>query len=73
MQTLMVQGKLVVRRNGAFYAVRKMQPERVDSMGRKFVGQCDAIHAAQGGGDGGWDRQMIKPGIKVRGTRSIKG
>jgi hypothetical protein len=59
MKTFIVQGKIVVRRNGAFYAYKKP------------MDLAERIHHRQGGGDAGWDRQMTKPAIKLRGSRDI--
>lgn len=57
---IVIQGKHVIRRNGRFFAVRKTR------MGKGII---ENIHARQGGGDAGWDRQMVMPACKVRKTR----
>lgn len=54
-----VHGKMVVKRGNAFYVVHK----KLDI--------AERIHCRQGGGDAGWNRQMVKPAIKVRNTRTI--
>ncbi len=61
MHTFVIHGKTVVRRNGHWYAIKK--PMDI----------AERIHHRQSPGDASFARQMTKPAIKVRNTRSIRG
>ncbi len=54
-----LHGRMVVRIGNRYFAIRK------------DTGKADRIHAATRMGST-WERQMTKPNIRVRNTRSIK-
>ncbi len=57
---MIIHGKHVVKRGNCFFVVRKK------------LDVAERIHAKQGGGDAGFDRQMTKPALKLRESRVTK-